>query len=225
MSRPVMVNAYDPADAERVEPRTRHLIERREDVLGPGYRLFYREPLAVVRGEGSHLFDADGNDYLDVYNNVPSVGHSHPHVVAAVHEQMQRLNTNTRYVQESLVAYAERLVATFPQGTRPRDLRVHRFGGQRPRAASCPLLHRESGRDRHRGCLPRTDLGGGGILTVARHRVSAGLPRPDHQGARRAEGRWLTRRLHADRDPFRHRRSATPRLRTRGLLRRWHLLQ
>lgn len=115
MSRPVMVNAYDPADAERVEPRTRHLIERREDVLGPGYRLFYREPLAVVRGEGSHLFDADGNDYLDVYNNVPSVGHSHPHVVAAVHEQMQRLNTNTRYVQESLVAYAERLVATFPK--------------------------------------------------------------------------------------------------------------
>ncbi|MBD0861953.1 aspartate aminotransferase family protein [Gordonia sp. zg691] len=114
MSKPVMVNAYDPADADRVEPRTRKLIERREDVLGPGYRLFYREPLAVERGEGAHLFDADGNDYLDVYNNVPSVGHCHPHVVGAVHAQMQRLNTNTRYVQESLVAYSERLVATFP---------------------------------------------------------------------------------------------------------------
>lgn len=114
MSTPTMVNAYDPADADRVDPRTRQLIERRDDVLGPGYRLFYREPLAVERGRGAHLFDVDGNDYLDVYNNVPSVGHCHPHVVEAVHAQMRQLNTNTRYVQESLVAYAERLVATFP---------------------------------------------------------------------------------------------------------------
>lgn len=111
---PTMVNAFDPEDLGRVEPRTRELIERRERSLGPGYRLFYEEPVSLVRGEGAHLYDADGSEYLDVYNNVPSVGHCHPHVVEAVHRQMSMLNTNTRYVQESLVDYSERLLATFP---------------------------------------------------------------------------------------------------------------
>ena len=60
------------------------------------------------------LFDRDGNDYLDVYNNVPSVGHAHPRVIEAVHQQMQTLNTNTRYVQESILDYSEQLLCTFP---------------------------------------------------------------------------------------------------------------
>ena len=50
----------------------------------PAYRLFYDRPVHLVRGEGSHLFDADGIRYLDAYNNVASVGHCHPHVVDAV---------------------------------------------------------------------------------------------------------------------------------------------
>src|ERR1700754_1558336 len=64
------------------------LIAARERVLGPAYRLFYDQPVHLVRGQGSHLFDADGVSFLDAYNNVASVGHCHPHVTAAVSAQL-----------------------------------------------------------------------------------------------------------------------------------------
>src|SRR5690606_9984957 len=108
-------NRFDPAVLPDLDPRLRETIERRLKVLGPGYNLIYRDPVSVVSGRGAHLFDQDGDDYLDAYNNVPCVGHSHPHVVEAVNRQMASLNTNTRYVQEQLVEYAERLVATLPE--------------------------------------------------------------------------------------------------------------
>ncbi|WP_037138643.1 aspartate aminotransferase family protein [Rhodococcoides fascians] len=90
------------------------LTERRARVLGPAYRLFYREPVEIVRGAGTRLFDVDGVEYLDAYNNVPSVGHCHPKVVEAQSRQAATLNTHTRYLGHALVDYAERLVATFP---------------------------------------------------------------------------------------------------------------
>ena len=67
-----------------------------------------------MRGEGVWLYDAAGERYLDAYNNVASVGHSHPRVVAAIAEQAAMLNTHTRYLHDGVVEYAERLVATFP---------------------------------------------------------------------------------------------------------------
>ncbi|BBW99925.1 aspartate aminotransferase family protein [Mycolicibacterium moriokaense] len=90
------------------------LIADRERVLGPAYRLFYDRPVHLVRGQGSHLFDADGERYLDAYNNVASVGHCHPHVVEAVSRQMATLNTHTRYLHRGIVEYSERLLATMP---------------------------------------------------------------------------------------------------------------
>ncbi len=90
------------------------LISSRQRVLGPAYRLFYDEPVHLVRGQGSHLYDLDGVRYLDAYNNVASVGHSHPHVVDAVCRQMATLNTHTRYLHRGIVDYSERLLATMP---------------------------------------------------------------------------------------------------------------
>jgi 4-aminobutyrate aminotransferase-like enzyme len=107
-------NRFDPGVLAELPARQQDVIRRRDRVLGPGYTLIYREPVEFVSGRGAHLFDRDGNDYLDAYNNVPCVGHAHPHVVEAVTRQMAAVNTNTRYVQESLVDYAERLLATFP---------------------------------------------------------------------------------------------------------------
>jgi 4-aminobutyrate aminotransferase-like enzyme len=93
---------------------TAALLARRQRVLGPAYRLFYDEPLHLVRGDGVWVFDADGRSYLDAYNNVPSVGHCHPRVVRAIAEQAARLNTHTRYLHEAVLDHAERLLATFP---------------------------------------------------------------------------------------------------------------
>ena len=109
-----MVNGFDPSDIERLPPRTRQQVGDRERLLGPGYRLFYEEPVEIVRGAGTLLYDADGNDYLDVYNNVTSVGHCHPYVVEAIHRQLTTLNTNTRYLQQSILAYSEQFLGTMP---------------------------------------------------------------------------------------------------------------
>jgi 4-aminobutyrate aminotransferase-like enzyme len=92
------------------------LLARRDRVLGPGTPLFYDQPLHLVRGEGVWLWDADGRRYLDVYNNVPSVGHCHPHVVEALARQARTLNIHTRYLDETLINYAERLLGTFGGG-------------------------------------------------------------------------------------------------------------
>lgn len=92
------------------------LLARRERVLSPSYRLFYEEPLHVVRGEGVWLYDADGRRYLDAYNNVPVAGHCHPHIVEQVARQASILNTHTRYLTELPVVLAERLLATMPSG-------------------------------------------------------------------------------------------------------------
>jgi 4-aminobutyrate aminotransferase-like enzyme len=89
------------------------LLERRYRVLGRNSPLFYERPLHIVRGEGVWLFDDAGRRYLDAYNNVPHVGHCHPHVVQAIARQAATLNTSTRYLHEGIVTYAERLTATF----------------------------------------------------------------------------------------------------------------
>lgn len=112
MATNTMVNGFDPATAAALPPRTRELVDRRDRLLGPAYRLFYDRPVEVVRGEGVHLYGPNGEVYLDAYNNVPSVGHSNPRVVDAITRQAQTLNTNTRYLTGAILDYAERLLAT-----------------------------------------------------------------------------------------------------------------
>ncbi len=91
------------------------LLEKRARHLGPSLSVSYRQPLKIVRGWRQYLYDQDGQPYLDGVNNVCHVGHSHPHVVQAGQEQMAVLNTNTRYLHEHLVHYAERLCAMLPE--------------------------------------------------------------------------------------------------------------
>lgn len=91
----------------------RKLLERRARLMGASAPLFYDEPVHIVRGEGVWLYDADGKPYLDVYNNVPHVGHCHPRVVEAICKQAGILNVHTRYLHEAILDYSERLTATF----------------------------------------------------------------------------------------------------------------
>lgn len=91
------------------------ILEVRQRVLGRNLSIAYEKPLHVVRGEMQYLYDDEGRRYLDAYNNVAHVGHCHPRVVAAGCEQMKLLNTNTRYLSELIVRYAESLTATLPE--------------------------------------------------------------------------------------------------------------
>jgi len=92
---------------------TDDLLQQRYRYLGRHSPLFYDDPLHLVRGEGVWLYDADGRRYLDVYNNVPHVGHCHPHVVDALCRQAGTLNIHTRYLHETIVEYARRLTEKF----------------------------------------------------------------------------------------------------------------
>jgi len=91
------------------------LLLRRESLLGPFAYLFYDHPLHIIRGEGVWLFDDEGNRYLDAYNNVPQVGHCHPHVVNAISRQSRLLNTSTRYLHEHILELAERITKRLPE--------------------------------------------------------------------------------------------------------------
>ncbi len=108
-----------PADRfPRADFSKQETLAARRRLLGANVGLSYREPLKIVRGFRQYLYDETGRAYLDVYNNVPLVGHSHPRVVEAAARQMAVLNTNTRYLHDNIVRYADRLAQTFPEPLR-----------------------------------------------------------------------------------------------------------
>jgi 4-aminobutyrate aminotransferase-like enzyme len=98
--------------------RIKSLIQERSRLLGRNLSVAYERPLNIVRGSMQYLYDDEGRRYLDAYNNVAHVGHCHPRVVAAGQQQMELLNTNTRYLSELILEYAEKLTATLPDSLR-----------------------------------------------------------------------------------------------------------
>ena len=94
------------------------ILAARRRAVGPNVSVGYRRPVQIVRGSMQYLFDETGRRYIDGYNNVPHVGHCHPRVADAADRQMRALNTNTRYLHESLGRYAERLTGTLPDPLR-----------------------------------------------------------------------------------------------------------
>ena len=93
-------------------------LSKRRRLMGGSLRLSYDRPLKFVRGFGAYLYDQTGRAFLDMYNNVPLVGHSHPRVVRAAQDQLGLLNTNTRYLHDNVVRYADRLTALMPEPLR-----------------------------------------------------------------------------------------------------------
>jgi 4-aminobutyrate aminotransferase-like enzyme/Ser/Thr protein kinase RdoA (MazF antagonist) len=105
---------YFPA----VEPTRNETLAARKNSLAANLGLSYDRPLKIVRGWKQYLYDDAGRAFLDVYNNVPLVGHSHPRVVRAAQEQLALLNTNTRYLHDNATRYAERLTQLLPASLR-----------------------------------------------------------------------------------------------------------
>ncbi|KAM5194161.1 ethanolamine-phosphate phospho-lyase [Mantella aurantiaca] len=99
------------------EPYTKEkTMEMRKKHIGPSCKVFFaKDPIKIVRATGQYMFDEKGERYLDCINNVAHVGHSHPDVTKAAVKQMEVLNTNSRFLHDNLVQYAERLTATLPE--------------------------------------------------------------------------------------------------------------
>lgn len=94
--------------------RREEILTLRQQYFSKAQSIAYKEPLKIIRGAFQYLFDDTGNTFLDCVNNVCHVGHCHPRVVQALRDQAARLNTNTRYLHDNIVEYAERLTATLP---------------------------------------------------------------------------------------------------------------
>src|SRR3954447_10950233 len=108
------LNRFEGTASGAVPSEVATLLARRTECFGRASVLSYRQPIAMERADGVWMFGTNGQRFLDMYNNVPSVGHCHPHVVAAIARQSSVLATNTRYLYDVLHTYAERLLAYFP---------------------------------------------------------------------------------------------------------------
>lgn len=109
------LNRFEGGEGAGFAPELQQRLASRRANFGAASVLFYEQPIEMVRGHGVHLYDAEGNQYLDMYNNVPSVGHCHPHVVSAIAAQAARLNIHTRYLTRPVEDYAARLLGHFPE--------------------------------------------------------------------------------------------------------------
>ena len=105
-----------PVPPQQPDTATDDLLARRRRYMGSHAELSYARPLHLVRGSGVWVYTAAGERLLDVYNNVPHVGHAHPAVVRAIADQASRIASNTRYLDRTVLDYAERLTATLPEG-------------------------------------------------------------------------------------------------------------
>ncbi len=103
---------YESYDAEINNDQ---LIVKRSKMMAKNLSLSYKQSMHIVHGYKQFLYDNNAQGYLDMYNNVPHVGHSHPKVIEAVQKQIALLNTNTRYLHENILRYSEKLLALFPE--------------------------------------------------------------------------------------------------------------
>ncbi|OEK01654.1 aminotransferase class III [Roseivirga sp. 4D4] len=100
-------------EIDKVEP-IEEVLSKRKRVTGSNVSVSYKTPIYMESAAFQYMFDRYGNTYLDAYNNIPHVGHQHPVVVEAAQQQIGKLNTNTRYLYDSLQEYAEQLLGKFP---------------------------------------------------------------------------------------------------------------
>ena len=91
------------------------MLSKRYEHMSSILSVSYDNPIYMKGAAFQYMYDAYGNTYLDAYNNIPHVGHSHPKVVEVGQRQMAKLNTNTRYLYDSLNEYAEKLLSKFPE--------------------------------------------------------------------------------------------------------------
>ena len=119
-------------------PSAADVLAQRKQFLNPGIFLYYKEPIMLVEGRGQYIWDDQGKRYLDGLGGIVtvSVGHCHPHVVAAANNQNELLqHSTTIYLNPNVGAFAEKLAAKMPG-----DLKVCYFVNSGSEANDLALL-------------------------------------------------------------------------------------
>lgn len=134
-------------------------VRKHKEFLFPAVAMYYQEPVALVRGEGFHVWDDQGNKYLDCFGGVltVSVGHANPKVNEAIINQVKAIqHTSTLYANKPQSDLAEKLAQITPgklkksfftnSGTEADDTAVHAAKTATGRHEIVVLRHSYSGR-------------------------------------------------------------------------------
>ena len=93
---------------------TAELADRYRAIMPSFISPLYEQPLSIDRGEGSWVFDSEGNRYLDFFGGILTtmIGHANPVVTAAVQAQAAKvMHTSTLYLNEEMISFAEEVAA------------------------------------------------------------------------------------------------------------------
>ncbi len=119
-------------------PSLDQVLAQRKQFLNPGLFLYYQQPIIIVEGKMQYVWDSTGKRYLDGLGGIVtvSVGHCHPHVLAAANAQNATLqHSTTIYLNPNIGAFAEKLAAKMPG-----DLKVVYFVNSGSEANDLALL-------------------------------------------------------------------------------------
>jgi len=119
-------------------PSAAEVLALRKQYLNPGLFLYYKKPIMIVEGKMQYVWDDTGKRYLDGLGGIVtvSVGHCHPHVVAAANKQNETIqHSTTIYLQPNIALYAEKLASKMPG-----DLKVCYFVNSGSEANDLALL-------------------------------------------------------------------------------------
>ncbi len=119
-------------------PPPNEILSLRKQFLNPGIFLYYKKPLTIVEGKMQYVWDETGRRYLDALGGIVtiSVGHCHPHVLAAARRQNELLqHSTTIYLHPNIAEYAEMLASKMPG-----DLKVCYFVNSGSEANDLALL-------------------------------------------------------------------------------------
>jgi len=97
------------------------IIAKQRQYIFPSVAHYYSHPLPILRGQGKHVYDADGREYLDFFGGIVtiSVGHCNPEVTAAIKEQVDTLqHVSTLFPNQPMVEVAEKLAEITPVGAK-----------------------------------------------------------------------------------------------------------
>lgn len=137
MKTPVLP-PFDYQPKKYAGPSADEVLKLRREYLNPGLFLYYKKPMMLVEGKGQYVFDDKGRRYLDALGGIVtvSVGHCHPHVLAAIQRQNETLqHSTTIYLHPNIAQYAEKLASKMPG-----DLKVCYFVNSGSEATDLALL-------------------------------------------------------------------------------------